>query len=183
MAVLMSLGGNSAGDGFLLAPVGGNYPAELSLATSSGTLSVTLQADPGADAAGLVFSQTSVNLSTTPTSITVHATQQSAARGDTTIQVLDGTNVVASFTLTSIKHPKVHFRGRFEARFATDGAFYNDNPMYTAVIDTVGPGWTWGLEGEPDFVPPAGNVPTNLEMAVGRVIRLNNPVAPRSTFK
>src|SRR5215217_5718953 len=160
MAVLMSLGGNSSGDSFLIAPLGTTYEAEIALRTDAGTASVTLQASP--NAAGLVFSQTAVNISTTPTVVTVHATAQSASRGDTTIQVLDGTTVVASFAVTSIKHPVVNFRGRFEARFATDGSFYNRNPIYSATLDTVvPPGWTWGLEGEPDFVPAVGNVPEN----------------------
>jgi len=178
MAVLISLGGNSSGQGFLLAPVGATYPAELSLATDTGTLSVTLQASP--NAAGVVFSQANVNLSTVPTIVTVHATLQSGGPGDTILRVLDGANPVANFTVTAIKHPTVHFRGRFEVRFATDNAFYNRNPRYTNVIDSVvPPGWTWALEGEPDFVSAAGNVPEDLEMAVGRVVRLNNPVALR----
>ena len=179
MAVLMSLGGSTQGDGFLVAPFGTNYDAELALWTDAGSAAVTLQASP--NPAGLVFSQTALNLTTNPTIVQVHSTLQSASRGDTTIQVLDGANVVASSTVTSIKHPVVNFKGRFEARFATDGALYNANPIYTAVLDNVvPPGWTWGLEGEPDFVPPMNNVPTNLEMAVGRVVRLNNPVALRS---
>jgi hypothetical protein len=174
----MSLAGNSSGDGFLVAPRGTTYDAELALSTDAGTLSVALQASP--NAASLVFSQTAVNLSTTPTIVTIHSTLQSASRGDTTIQVLDGATVVASFTITSIKRPVVNFRGRFEARFATDPAFYNQNPMYSATVNNVGPGWTWGLEGEPDFVPAVGNVPENLETPVGRVVRYNNPVALRS---
>jgi hypothetical protein len=179
MAVLVSLGSNSAGDGLLLAPLGITYEADLVLQTDAGNAAVTLQASP--NAAGLVFSQTAVNISTAATIVKVHATLQSTARGDTTIQVLDGGAAVASFTVTAIKHPVINFRGRFEARFATQPAFYNQNAMYTATSEAVGPGWTWGLEGEPDFVPTVGNVPENLETAdVGRVIRLNNPVALRS---
>jgi hypothetical protein len=138
MAVLISLGGNSAGDGFLVAPVGSTYDAEITVSTDSGTLPVTLQASP--NTAGLVFSQTNLTLSTTPTVVNVHATLQSTARGDTTIQVLDGATPGATFTVTSISHPKVHFRGRFEARFATDGSFYNRNP--TEWPDAAGPSWT-----------------------------------------
>ena len=181
MAVLMSLGGNSAGDGFLVAPLGSTYDAEISLSTDAGTASVTLQASP--NPAGLVFSTVGpITISTTPTIVTVHSTVQSASHGDTTIQVLEGAVVVASFTVTSIKHPVVNFNGRFQVRFATDGLLPNSNPMYTAVDDSVvPPGWTWGLEGEPDFVPSVGNVPTNLEITgLGRAIRLNNPVAVRS---
>jgi hypothetical protein len=131
----------------------------------------------------LAFSQTNLNLiANTPMTVTVNATAQSASRGDTTVEVLNGANIVeASFIVTSIKHPTVNFRGRFEARFATQPAFYNQNAMYTAVSEAVGPGWTWGLEGEPDFVPTSGNVPENLDTTgMGRVVRLNNPVALRS---
>jgi len=180
MAVLVSLGGKTGGDGFLIAPLDSNYDAELSLATTAGTLAVTLDALP--NVANLVFSQTSLTLSTTPTIVNVHSLLPSASRGDTTIRVLDSAlTVVESYTVTSIKHIVVNFKGRFEARFATDGAFYNANPIYTSSSTTVvPPGWTWGLEGEPDFVPPAGSVPENLETTgVGRVIRLNNPVALR----
>src|SRR5262245_34059860 len=103
MAVLISLGGNAAGNGFLIAPLGSNYDADLVLTTDAGTLAATIQASP--NAAGLVFSQTNVNLSTIPTVVKVHSTLQSAAAGDTTIQVRDGPTVVASFTVTSIKQP------------------------------------------------------------------------------
>lgn len=179
MAVNVLLGGSSSGDGFLIAPGSAAYDAELSLATDAGTLAVTLQASP--NTAGLVFSQTSLTISTAPTIVTVHSTLQSVSRGDTTIQVLDGATVVASVAVTSIKHPVVNWKGRFEARFATDGQFYNRNPKYTDTVDAVvPPGWTWGLEGEPDFVPAVGNVPENLEAPVGRVVRYNNPVAPRA---
>ena len=46
MAVLMTLGGNSAGDGFLVAPLDNTYEAEITLKTDAGTASVTLQASP-----------------------------------------------------------------------------------------------------------------------------------------
>ncbi len=177
MAIVMTLGGNAAGDGFLLAPGVTTYPAQISLSTDAGAANVTLQASP--NGANVVFSSNAVSLSTTPTTVTVHATIQSATRGDTTIQVLDGATVVVSFTVTSIKHPVLHFGGRFQARFATDPAFYNDNPMYAAGVDTVGPGWTWGLEGEPTFVTGSA-IPENLETPVGRVVRYNSPVALRS---
>jgi hypothetical protein len=179
MAVFISVGGNTAGDGFLVAPRGATYDAEIALWTDVGTASVTLQASP--NTAGLVFSQTAVNLSTAPTIVNVHSTLQSASRGDTTIQLLDGATLLSSFTITSIKRPVVNFNGRFEARFGTDGGFYNRNPIYSATVDAVvPPGWTWGLEGEPDFVPVIGNVPENLETPVGRIVRYNSPVAVRS---
>ena len=117
MAVLMSLGGNAAGDGFLVAPLGTTYEVEIALWTDAGTASVTLQASP--NPANLVFSTAGpISISTVPTIVTVHAQLQSASRGDTTIQVLEGMAVVASFKVTSIKHPVVNFNGRFEARLA-----------------------------------------------------------------
>jgi len=182
MAVLMSLGGSSSGDGFLVAPQGTTYEAEISLRTDAGMATVTLQASP--NPANLVFSNAGpLNLTVAPTVVTVHAQLQSASHGDTTIQVLDGgMAVVASFNVTSIKHPVVNFKGRFEARFATDGARPYANPKYTAVLDTVvPPGRTFALEGEADFVPVVGIVPQNLDTTgMGRVVRLNNPVALRS---
>jgi hypothetical protein len=184
----MSLGGNAAGDGFLIAPLGTTYDAEIALWTDAGTASVTLQASP--NPASLVFSTAGpISLSTTPTIVTVHSLLQSASRGDTTIQALVGATVVASFTVTSIKHPVVNFNGRFQTRFATDSDLPYLNPIYTdtashSATDDVVPlsqGYTFGLEGEPNFVPVTGTVPTKLDMTgVGRNVRLNNPVALRS---
>ena len=154
MAVLMSLGGNSAGDGFLVAPLGTTYDADLSLWTDAGTATVKLQASP--NPANLVFSTAGpISLSTVPTVVTVHALLQSASRGDTTIQALEGATVVASFKVTSIKHPVVNFNGRFQARFATDSDLPYINPIYTdtashSATDDVVPlsqGYTFGLEG------------------------------------
>src|SRR5687768_14919610 len=131
MALVITLGGKSGGDGFLVAPLDSTYDAELSLATDAGTLAVTLDASP--NIAALSFSQTSVTLTTTPTVVKVHSTLQSNTRGDTTIRVKDGATVVASYTVTSIKDPTVNFNGRFEARFATDGLFPNANPTSDAL--------------------------------------------------
>jgi Bacterial Ig-like domain (group 3)/Repulsive guidance molecule (RGM) C-terminus len=186
MAIHMSLGGNTAGDGFLIAPLGSTYDAELALWTDTGTASVTLKASP--NPAGLVFSTAGpIGLSTTKTIVHVHSMLQSASRGDTTIQVLEGTTVVP-FKVTSIKHPVVKFSGRFEARFSTDAARPYFNPIYQPppAPDLVLPldgsaGSTFGLEGEPNFVPHIGTVPTRLDLpGMGRVVRLNNPKALRS---
>jgi hypothetical protein len=192
MAIQMSLGGNNAGsglDGFLIAPLmGSTYDAEIALWTETGTASVTLQASP--NPAGLTFSPVGpYSLSTTKTIVHVHSTLQSASRGDTTIQVLQGTTVVVNFLVTSIRQPVVNFSGRFEARFATDpdptdiNPIYTDTASHTANDDPVplSQGRTFGLEGEPNFVPITGTVPTNLELpGMGRVVRLNSPVALRS---
>lgn len=188
MAVLMSLGG-APSDGFLIAPLGTTYDAEISLSTDAGTLNVTLQA-AAPNPAGLVFSTMGpIAISTVPTIVKVHSTLQSTMRGDTTIQVRDGAmTVVASFKVTSIKHPVVNFRGRFEVRFATDESPPFLDPIYPAPpgTDTAvdsSPGWTWALEGEPDFAPAPPLpllVPENLETpGMGRVVRFNNPMSLR----
>ena len=179
MAIVATLQGVGSGDGFLIAPLGARvFTAPFVLQTDSGSADVALRASP--DGAGLRFTQTSLTVTTVPTVIDVHATAKSLRRGDTVIEVLEGDTVVWSMNVTGIAKPIVHFRGRFEARFATQPAFYNANPKYTATSEDVGPGWTWALEGEPDFVPATDNVPERIETPVGREIRFNDPVARRS---
>lgn len=181
MATLITLQGNNSGEGFLIAPFGDRvFQASLGLRMDSGTASVTIRASP--DGAGLVFSQAAIDLTTTEKIVQIHATAQSAARNDTVIEILSGTTVQAAFNITAISNPVIHFKGRFQARFATDSDKYNLNPKYGSdpAEGNPSPGWTWILEGEPDFVPAAGNVPTQVDMAVGRVIRLNNPISLRS---
>ena len=66
MAVNMSLGGKTGGDGFLIAPLDSNYDAEIALWTDVGTANVTLQASP--NPANLVFTPpagTTIPISTT----------------------------------------------------------------------------------------------------------------------
>src|SRR5262245_28083306 len=124
MAVHMSVGGNTvSGDGFLVAPQAANYETEIELWTDGETPSVTLQAATANNVANLGLSNPGPHsLPAVHTTLTVHSQQQSNTRGDTTIQVLDGAAVIINFAITSISHPVVHFKGRFEARFATDGA-------------------------------------------------------------
>ena len=93
--------------------------------------------------------------------------------------------------MTAISSPEIWFQGRFEARFATDGDYYNNprgNDGGTVGNDPSlgGPGWTWALEGEPDFVPSgldAHGIPNSIPYPdtkpVGRVVRFNNPVSLR----
>jgi hypothetical protein len=87
-----------------------------------------------------------------------------------TVQVKVGAAVKTSCKLTSITNARVRFAGRFQARFATDGDFFNE-PRGTSA------GWNFALEGEPDFVPSTNNIPTQPGMAVGRVVRFQNAVA------
>jgi hypothetical protein len=179
--IVIQVNGSSAGDGFLIAPDGARtFAMPLTLSTSDGTtVNATIDATP--NKAGVTLPAGPLSIGPAVTTIPIQAATQSASRGDTVINVRVG-GVTASFKLTAIDNAEVWFRGRFEARFATDGDYYN-NPRGTdggtpGSDPGLGPGWTWALEGEPDFVP-ADSVPTTLDKPVGRVVRFNNPVALR----
>ena len=160
MTVIVALQGSASGDGFLIAPLGAHvFPARARRCRRTRDGSVTLRGVSRRRPAWCSPRRRAA-LTTEPTVVDVHATAKSVSRGDTTIEVLEGDTVVWRMAVTCIANPVVvHFRGRFQARFATQPAFYNTNPTYTATSENVGPGWTWGLEGEPDFVPATGNVP------------------------
>jgi hypothetical protein len=87
--------------------------------------------------------------------------------------VPEGNDIVrASFNLTVLSNPQIWFKGRFQARFATDDDYYNEKR------GTLN-GWNFALEGEPNFVPD-DSVPTDINKPVGREVRFNNPVALRT---
>jgi hypothetical protein len=179
--VVIQINGSSAGDGFLIAPDGARtFSVPLKLSTNDGT-TVTATIDATPNKASVTLPSGPLSIGPAGATIPIQATAQSAARGDTVINVRVG-GVTTSFKLTAIRNPEVWFRGRFEARFATDGDYYN-NPRGTdggtpGSDPSLGPGWTWALEGEPNFVP-ADSVPTTSDKPVGRVVRFNNPVALR----
>lgn len=172
MAILVRINGNDSGEGFLVVSNGGeDFPVAVGLRTDDGTtVNATLQMAPGG--ASVVLSETAVTISPVETFVDIHATGASAARNDTVLQVLVAAVVQASFNLTAVADPQILFRGRFQSRFATDGDPYNHATGGVA-------GWTWTLAGEPDFVP-ADSVADSTDKPVGRVIRFNNPIAPRS---
>ena len=174
MAISIKVNGNSGSEGFLLAPSGGqDFSAPVALKTTDGTtVTATLVVVAPADVT-VQLSKTDIKIG--PTSITVKITAKSASKraGDITLQVKVAGRVKASCTLTSIKNARLRFTGRFQARFATDNDFFN-HPRGT------NKGSTWALEGEPDFVPPTNNVPIKPGMAVGRVVRFQDAVAPRT---
>ncbi len=179
--IVIQVSGSSTGDGFLIAPDSGRtFSVPLKLSTSDGTtVNATIDATP--NKAGVTLPAGPVSIGPAVTTIPIQAAAQEHSRGDTVINVRVGA-VTTSFKLTAIRNPEVWFRGRFEARFATDGDYYN-NPRGTdggtpGSDPGLGPGWTWALEGEPNFAP-ADSVPTTLDKPVGRVVRFNNPVALR----
>src|SRR5262249_6607148 len=173
MAISIDVNGNRGKEGFLLAPYHAKeFPIPVGLKTTDGS---TVKATLGVVApAGVTvkLSKTSVSIGPKRTTIKITAASPSKKQGDIVFQLKVGGRVKASCILTSITNVMVRFRGRFQARFATDGDFFNE-PRGTSN------GWTFALEGEPDFVPATNNVPTQSGMAVGRVVRFQNAVAPR----
>jgi hypothetical protein len=173
MAISLKVNGNAGPEGFLIAPSGTKEFSMLVAlkSTDSTTVNATLLVVAPAGVT-VKLSRTSVSIGPTTTSLKIVAKTPSKTAGDIKLQVKVGAAVKASCTLTSIKNTRLRFGGRFQARFPTDGDFFNNARGTTA-------GWTWALEGEPDFVPATNNVPTAPGMAVGRVVRFQNAVAPR----
>ncbi|HKP72741.1 MAG TPA: hypothetical protein VJT82_07380 [Pyrinomonadaceae bacterium] len=172
MAVSITVNGNSSGEGFLVAPLGTTkFPVTIAIKATGGyTANGKLEVVPSD--APVKLSKTDIAIGAKQATATITATGVSKKAGDVVLQLKVGNSVKAKFILTCITNPRLRFQGRFQARFATDGDFFNE-PRGT------GNGWTWALEGEPDFVPPPPNVPTAPGMAVGRVVRFQNAVAPR----
>lgn len=174
MGIELSINGTTGAEGFLIAPSGGKeFPACIGLKTNDGSEAEATLEVTGASGVNVELTKTQVTVPAGGTSVDIVAKSASSAAGDIKLEVKVGGNVEASITLTSIPDPRLRFGGRFQARFATDGDFFNEPRGTTA-------GWTWALEGEPDFVPATNNVPTSPGMAVGRVVRFQNAVAPRS---
>src|ERR1044071_1796409 len=173
MAITLKVNGNSGNEGFLIAPSGGKefaMPVALK-STDHTTVNATLVVVAPAGVT-VKLSNTNVTIGPAGTTVKITAKTPSKSAGDIKLQIKVGKSVKASCTLTSIKNVRIRLTGRFQARFATDGDFFNEKRGTTA-------GWTWALEGEPDFVPATNNIPTQPGMAVGRVVRFNNAVAPR----
>ena len=160
--------------GFLIAPVGKKeFPMPVALKTDDGTtVNATLAVVAPAGVA-VDLSQTSVSIGPKTTTVQITAKNRSKKAGDIALVVKVRSTVKAKYVLTSISNVRLRFAGRFQARFATDNDFFN-SPRGTSA------GWQFALEGEPDFVPNTNNVPTQPGMAVGRVVRFQNPVPLRS---
>jgi len=160
--------------GFLLAPVGKKlFPTPVALkSTDATTVKATLAIQAPAGVA-VELSETNVSIGPTATNIKITAKGRSKKAGDIKLLVKVKSQIKASFVLTAISDVSLHFAGRFQARFATDNDFFNE-PRGTSA------GWQFALEGEPDFVPSTNNIPTQPGMAVGRVVRFQNPVMLRT---
>jgi hypothetical protein len=173
MAISISINGHTGREGFLIAPAGSQeFAMPLSLKTTDSSTITAQLAIVAPKGVTVKLSKTDVTIGPRAISLKITAQSPSKKAGDITLQVKVAGRVKAGFILTSIKHPRLRFSGRFQARFATDGDFFNE-PRGTAA------GWTFALEGEPDFVPSTNNIPIHSGMAVGRVVRFQNAVAPR----
>lgn len=175
MSIVITMNGVNGDGNFLIAPDGSRtFPAQLGLRTDDGsTISASLKVLPGGAAIELADSEVTVGPAETFTSI--HATSASNQRNDTTLQVLVNDAAQRSFTLTAVTNLKVWFRGRFQARFATDSAPYNQ--------PTGQGGWTFAMEGEAPFVPtgaPGDSLADSIDKPVGRQIRFHDPVDLRT---
>lgn len=182
MSILVTVNGAPGDGAFLIAPDNSStFPARLGLRTDDGsTVGASLTVLPGG--AAIELEQTEVAVGPAETFVSMHATSASSQRGDTVLQVVVNDAVQASSALTAVSNLKVWFKGRFQARFATDNAPYNDKRGLQGASEQatiVKQGWTFALEGEADFVP-ADSVPDSIDKPVGREIRFHDSVDPRS---
>lgn len=172
MSVIISVNGNKSGEGFLISRLETKiFPVPLGLSTDDGsTINVNLQVAPGG--AGIALDQTSLTVNSIEKVINMYATSPSTFRNDTVLEVRENNVLLSNFKLTVVTNPQIWFKGRFQARFATDGDYYNEKRG-------TDKGWNFALEGEPDFVP-ADSVPTDINKPVGREVLFNNPIVLRS---
>jgi hypothetical protein len=162
MSVEVKINGSASKEGILITPSGGQkFPVTISVSANA-TLRVqsTARVELSSGSAG------------PGNNATLTALEASAQKGDISLQVEVYGQVVASVAFTAVANPRIRFMGRYEVRFATNMDFYNE-PRGTD------DGWTWCLEGEPDFVP-ADSIPLHRDQPVGRVLRFHDPVALRT---
>src|SRR6266700_4500700 len=158
MSIMVTMNGTDCDGAFLIAPdQGRTFPARLGLSTDDGSIvNASLKVLPGG--AAIELERTEVTIGPAETLVSLHATSSSGERRDTVIQVLVNDAVQSSCALTAITSLKVWFKGRFQARLATNSAPYNE-PRGQG-------GWTFALEGESDFVP-ADSLADSINKPVG----------------
>jgi hypothetical protein len=167
MSITVTMNGTPCDGAFLIAPdQNRTFPVRLGLSTDDGsTVNASLKVLPGG--AAIELETTAVTIGPAETFVSLHATSPSGRRGDTVLQVLVDDAVQSSCALTAITNLKVWFKGRFQARFATDDDPYNEPRGRD--------GWTFALEEESDFVP-ADSLADRIDKPVSREIRFHNPV-------
>ena len=160
------MGGALSGSAFLIvSDTATMIPARLSLRTTDGTAGdVTIQAKQSS-AAMLQITPASVHVTGTAVEVEVAATTLSAALNDTTIEVVQGTTVLASIDLTAVSRPALRFRGRFQCRLATDPDAFDD---------------PWGHNSSFGVYAVQGPDPDHPdEPPLDRIVRFSDPVALR----
>jgi hypothetical protein len=160
------LNGAPTGEGFVIVSTAVQpLPAILSLRTTDGGEGdVTVRPGPGS-AGTLTFSPTTVHVSGSPVSVQVLAGTPSQAEDDASIEVVQGSAVVAQFSLTAIEAPAVRFAGRFQCRLPTDPDAFDD---------------PWGTNSSFGVYAVQGPDPANPdEPPLDRIIRFQDAVALR----
>lgn len=165
-AVEATLGGAAPGSAFLIVSDAATaVPARLSVRTTDGTAGdITVRAK-ASSAATLQISPGSVHVSGTAAEVEVTATTPSSAPNDTTIEVVQGTTVLASVDVTAISRPALRFRGRFQCRLATDPDAFDDPWGHNSSFGV------YAVQG-PDPAHPD-------EPPLDRIVRFSDPVALR----
>jgi hypothetical protein len=102
------------------------FPATLTLRTTDGSNGDVRCRTGQGSVAALSISPDTVHVSGTPAEVQVLATSASSSQNDTSIEVVQGTEVLARFNLTAIQAPTVRFRGRFQCRLATDNDAFDE---------------------------------------------------------
>jgi hypothetical protein len=117
----VSLGGAPSGAGFVLVSDDVASPSASLLIRSvdGGEGEVSVRVGP-ASVAALSITPDAVHLSAEPVELEVRASTVSATQNDTTIEIVQGNDVLATYDLTAITAPAVRFTGRFQCRLATD---------------------------------------------------------------
>ena len=169
MAIGVKINGIKVTEAVLITPANGKtFPATIALDGGTKTTTATLRVNSAT--AQVALSSPSLTGKQTATISAKTASQQ---KNDITLTVEVKGKVVATIPFTAVSNPRLRFTGRYQVRFATNSDFYNERR------GTV-KGWTWALEGEPDFVPKKNNIPLQRDQPVGRVLRFHDPVALRS---
>ncbi|MCD6029611.1 MAG: hypothetical protein K0S78_1785 [Thermomicrobiales bacterium] len=122
----LQVNGAASGEGFVIVSSDAvPLPATLTLRTTDGSEGdVTLRPAAGS-AATLSLSPETIHVSGEPATVQIRATSPSGAQNDTTIEVVQGDQVLAQYALTAVTSPRVRFRGRFQVRLASREDPYN----------------------------------------------------------
>jgi hypothetical protein len=121
------LNGAATGEGFVIVSDPAQpLPATLSLRTADGSAGkVECRPAPGS-VATLSISPATVHVSGTPVAVQVLAITPSEGQNDTTVEVVQGHDVLSRFDLSAIAAPRVRFKGRFQIRLATNADAFDE---------------------------------------------------------